>query len=610
MIDQHLYSQMFDAAFNILKSNGSSLGREFCEGFMFDHDLRNGQEAQRNAANMFNAVANEAQRLNGNSIIRDNNQLFEIVGSYIKYIYGVYTQRQQQRGSFGGGGSMFGGGSTMGGGSMFGGNRGGGFSNFSQPRTLSPGSHLSDDTIEPRNQPIAQAAPQPAAAAAPAAAASSMFSFTPQKETNAVSSFSTNPLDDLSSQGVDFSPVKVQARWGDEKAKDRRIIVGRRFDMKTRDAQYTVNMSEAYHQLIMNDPMDVMRDFFEIVPDSTLGSPFLFKIFYNHLETIDVPTADFVNVRNRCIEGIKQDSQVLLHKKIAEVINDMKRGPYVALTKYLTSHVNRALHLACRLSNNPVAYIRIGDFEDIDELLSSSFKHEFTAYPEGRHKLEKIVGGALWNALVMSANAMFVGDETFPTHAVQSSPAFPYSMEGVYPNKYSIPTPNDAMIEQFRDKLTTVELSKRTYILSKRSVVVTNIFGRHVLSTVKKDPTLINTPLAQLINRCVLPFDQLTPDDRDVMVTQTSLVEEGFPSDQLERYYEDPIQDEIAEIERYGKVRATELPLDQTIFAVQYSVDPKDYLTALDVFTTIDGKLGKDQTILSTKTVKDLTITA
>ena len=604
MFDESVYSTILQASYTILKSNGQKLGKEFCEGFMFDYDPRNGQASLRNAETLFNYVAREAQRLNNSMQIRDEEQLFGVVGFFIENIFNRY--QSSRRGSMGGGmgfggnapSSGFGGGFQ--GGSMFSQNRSS--LGFGQQNPPPPTSHLIDDVMEP-GRPIS---PPPSQSTAPTA----MSFAAPKPQETIVSKYVANPFDDLSNTGIEFNAVPAQPTWGEELPTDRRIVVSKREILKTRDEKYTINRCSAYHQVILNDQMDVVKDFFDCVPDSTLGSPFLFKIGYNHLDVLEVPTQDFVEIRQKCIDAVTEDPDAFLHKKIMEVLGTMRRDPWKAMTTYLTQHINRALHLSARLSTNPKLYLQIGEFDDLNDLLSSSFKHSFTTHPEGRHQLEKIVASSLWNALAMNSTVLFGDNNTVPTHAIQSSPAFPFSMEGVYPNKFAIPLPQDAMAETFVEKFQEHELTKRSYVVSKRSVVITNILGRYVLPEISKDPKIITNSVASLLNSCIIPYTKISVNPHDVMTADISLVSETHPSDQLEAYYEDPKQHQIDEIENYGRKKPNHFPIDQSIFAVQYGMSPMEYLMALDVFSTIDTQTNSGQTILAKKTIPSLTTTA
>lgn len=593
MFDAKVYQSIFEALYTVLRNNSANLGREFCEGCMFDYDISNGQNSQQNAQNLYNYVSQQAQLLNGNASLRDD-QLFAVIGSFVQGIFNIYRQQPQNNqnrgfGGFQGGSSTgfsngggFGGGNNFSGGrTMFSGNGGG----FGQTRPT-PGSHLADDSVHANPRSVATPT------------APSAMTFAPIKVEEPSTKYSANPLDDLPNTGVEFSVVPTKANWGEENARDRRIIVTKRDDMKTRDNRFTVQRIGAYHQLIMNDPLQITKDFFEVVPDSTLGVPFMARISYNHLSVIDVPTSDFVEIRLKCIDAIARDPNAVLHKTIKSILDTMQRGPWKSMTNYLVDHINRALYLACRLSSKPNIFIKITDFEDLDELLSSSFQHPFTTQPEGRYQLEQIVGSTLWNVLVQNVSVMFT-DNTIPTNAIQSSPAFPYSLEGVYPNKYSIPTQQEASAETFLAKMNSQELSKKTYLLSRRSVTITNILGKNVLSNIVKDPSTINTPIAELLNSLIIPFNRAESGRKQNINDVIPYVSEVYPSDQLESYYNSPLESESKENNAFDRLYPAVFPVDQNIFAIQYGMKPEEYLMSLDVFSTIDNQVGQGQTILA-----------
>lgn len=620
MLDSSMYNVVFQALHDILRRNVSKLGRDFCDNFLSQYDPNNGISAQNNAQQLLNLLEQTARNASGGQSSRiSQDQLFAWLGEFIEKNYQNYASAMQNRGG-GGGGFGFNqggfGGSPMGGGfgmqqrsNGFG--MGGGFGStggFGQGPRPPVGSSFGD-VVEPggaRPQQTQTPAPQQ-----PAQSFTTQSAFAPMTSTQPAVAYSSNPLDEVSEGGVEFRPVSASLDWGGIRSGDNRIVVARRDELKTTSAKFTVNHVTAFHQYIQNDPMDVVRDFFAVVPDTTLGSPFLSKIIYHHLEILDLPTAEFLDVRNKCIEAVRQDRQVILHKQITAILDTMQRGPWKVITSYLVGEVNRALRLAARLSSEPSTYVKIGAFEDLDDLLSSSFVHPFTTLPEGRHKLDLIVGTALWNALVMNTDVMFADDEQdFPTHLIQMSPAFPSSMEGVYPNKFSIPLNSEDSMQQFKSRLNEVELSKKTYLLSRRSVVITNIFGKKVLPQIDDTPKVINTPLSQIINRVMMPYTNINIGHRDVMHDESLMADETNPSEQLMQYYENPEAMRKDEIERYSRIPNVDLPVDQTIFAIQYGVDATKYMKALDVFTTLDETLGKDQTILASKSLKEITITA
>lgn len=598
-MDETVYQSIYNVITDVLNRNVQQLGQEFCRSFAAEYNPRNGQTGYNNAQFLLNTVTQQAQRLNGNSIVQPD-QLFQIVGGFIQETFNQYANQVRQRQNMGqGSGFNTGGfGSSGGFGSGFGRSSSPGFN--TQPGRQGPGSHLADDTAN-------QTAPTPQAQSASAPAPITLDKTKP--ETASVV-YKANPLDELEDSSADFASVKNKPIWGDEKAKDNRIVITQRYDLKSH--RFIINRFGALHQLILDDPMTVVKDFFDIVPDQTLGTPFLFKILYNHLDTLEVPTEAFVAIRKSCIDTVIQAQErkesIVLHKQIGKILESLPTGQWKALTGYLVYHINRALYLNARLTANIKGSIKISTFDDVNDLLSSSFNHPLTTYPDGRRILEAIVGGVLWNVLVANTSIMF-NENTVPTHALQSSPAFPFSIDQVYPNKFSIPMDNEENAQQFMTNLKEHELNQRTYLLSRRSVVITNGLGKTILPFITKDATIINNPLAQVLNQCSVDYGSISPDPHDTNDVIEPFVSEGYPSQELENYYSNPNDYVIEDQSRLTRIAPTKHPIDQTVFAVQFGMDPKDYLMAFDIFTTIDNSLGKAQMILAKKQVSSIKTT-
>jgi hypothetical protein len=599
MFDQGMYNKLYQAANDILMRNQQQLGVEFCRGFMDSHNLRAGQQAQQNAQTFFNYVLGLCQQQNGDTTIRNQEQLFQFVGVYIQFVgQRVSAASQQTRpiGStfgntgFGNTGGAFGGGGF---GQTTGAFGGGGFGQG--PMSSYSGEEILSTTPKPQAQPAATVA------------TASPLSFDNATSNMVMSTKMTdNPLDSVDESGAEFSVVEAPPTWESGQPKDRRIVLSAREDLKTSNRQHQIGRYNAFHQLVLDNPMDVVKDFFAIVPDELLGSNFIFKINYHHLDVINVPTQDFVDVRERCVSAIAHDPNAPLHKTVLSVLETMQRGPWKAMTSYLLERVNRALYLSARLAKDPHRFIKLGEFDDIEDLLSSTFTHAVTNEPDGRHKLERIVGTAIWNALVMNTDAMFTGS-SIPTAAMQVSPAFPFSMEGVYPNKFSIPMETEALAETFISNMHTHQLNHKTYVLSKRAVTITNVLGKNVLPQLAGKPTVFTNSVASVLSTVAIPFSELNLREKQASSIGAVLpyLSSDAPSDQLESYYANPQEDTRQEINNFARKRADLFPVDHFIFAVQYGMKPEEFLTSLDVFTTIDS-LGKSQAMLAKKDVSTL----
>jgi hypothetical protein len=616
MFDHVFYNNILQAAHNILQANIANVGADFARVFMSDFTPNN-QQTMANAQGLFNHVVNYGRQVNPNGGGQINqDQLFQVVGQFVEHIFNQYKQRMAQNTTFGGfngyqmqpqmnsSGGMFGGG--IGGGSIFsqGGRQGGNFGG--QPQRPMAGSHLGDDLPSKTNfTPTPTASKSVFAPDAPnGGPVLPVAPLTPAVE------YVTNPLDTLPDGDVAFSNVTAKKSWAGERAKDDRIMIGERIDFKTRDQQFTVQAAISYHQEILDDPMQVLRDFYAVAPNSLLGTVFFYIVNYNHLDVLDVPTKDFIQVRDKCIEAVENDPDGMIHKHLINKLQTMQMGSYRALTNYLVKHVNRALYLAFRLSTKPGTSVQITTFDDLNELLSSSYTSSFTNHPDGRYKLETIVSNAIWNALVKSVDVMFEDGETVPTHAIQSSPAFPYSIDGVYPNKFAIPVTDSPDAPEFMKALNDKVLVEKTYLLSRRRVVITNVTNKTILPSLDKKPKLISTPIADIFHmaQCGLPFSDPNQSSLD-RISVEPYASEVHPTDQFKNYMADPKEYNEKEMQRFGKYQSALLPVDQTIFAVQYGVDPHQYLQAVDVFTTIDDQRNGNAVIMAYKNVPSLGIT-
>jgi hypothetical protein len=600
--DQVFYSNIMNAASTWLNANRAQVSDQFVNGFMHDYTIpSHNPMAQQNAMGLYNYVVNAAVQttgMNANGQINGLNgqQMYDIVSRFVVEIFNRWRTQMaanQNRQMMGGnsGGAIFNPVNTAGSGIFGGGQQ---RSVFGQtPQAQGPGSHLSSD-IPPR-QPVQQPQAQPVAAVPVA----------PSKV------YAPNPLDNLPDTGVEYSSTNAQPTWNKAKPKDNRIVISKRKDIKTQGEQYTVQAATLFHREIHDDPMQVARDFFKVVPDSVLGSVFFYSVNYNHLTVLNVPTDDFIAIQDKCRDLVEQNPGQLIHQQIIEKLKSMSFASYQAVATYLTQHINRALYLACRLTKDPTSIIQIEVFEDLNELLSSSFTHSVTLLSEGRFRLETIVANAIWNALVKNVSVMFQDDSDIPTHAIQSSPAFPYSMEGVYPNKFTIPVNGDGEVPDFLQRLREKELVNKTYLLSRRRVSITNVFGGKVLGALTSKPQMITTPVAPVLYRTESALQFTDPNNLDTRKVPplTPYANEQQPVEQLEGYLanlDHAYENEVTSSDTYY---APSLPVDQTILCVQYGVDPLTYLQSIDVFTTIDPLNDGTKIILATKPVPALHVT-
>lgn len=608
-MDQQMYTTVLQAAHQILQQNKNTVGIPFAESFMAEHDPAQGAMSQRGVQQLANHVANETMRLNGSPRIQNDQQLFDIVGTYV---FAVYNNFMARRGAglnsgspFGGGQSGFGGSSGFGGGfpstsSGFGNSGGFNRGGFGTPSpTIGGGSHLMDETITPQQQtPPAAQQRQPSAPAA----------FDLSTNTTTTVSYSPNPLDDLGDNPVELNAVKSPITWGIHEPKDDSIVMFEKYDLKTKDERIVVKVCDGFELSYLNNPMDVVRDFFRVTPDSFLAEHFAFRIFYNHIETLEVSTEEFLEVRRKFIEAMNKSPSFYTHTAIITILNSMMFGPRTAIANYLVRHINRALYLSCGTSDQPALRIKFKEIEDLEELLGTSFQSKILDVPNAKGMIADIVNTAIVNALTGYSNVMFYDPSNSDIDVIRTSPAFPYKISGVYPSKDLIPMSGSDSAKAFYDAMYEHELSKRTYVRSIRSVVITNILGRKSLSAVGTLPTVINGQIPSLLNEFLLKHStKLKSDNKCAMY---DLQKSSDANEEYQKY----ITGDTALYETRLKSRVTdfeipELPVDQSVFVVQYKKSPQEYLAAFDLLTTMNAPRNSGHTLMAIRNVTDLKVT-
>lgn len=599
MFDQAMYDIIFRTMWTILNNNAHTLGKEFCDGLMFDHDVTKSQQSQANAQQLFHFVSQRAQQISPQDMSLSDDQMFRVVGQYVDEMIGRYRNaRQAQTGNqgFGGFGGGMGGGFTSGGGSrplgsmLSGQNRN--TMSFSQPRDRGPGSHLHDDTVD--NPPMAASQRQdPPQQIKPA------FSVHPQtQEKPAMKDIVPNPLDDFPESGADFQALSHGDCWGGENPSDRTIVVTDSEALMTRDGKYVVSRADAHHRLILSDPYEVVRDFFKVASESILSRSFVFRVFYNHLEVINVPTAEFIRLRHELSSNDSFVSDIPFHKRLIQVMDSMQRGVWEHMSTYLVKHINRALHLSCRRLADPSNYVKITALSDLETLLSPEFRHPLKEVDNGRDKIKAIITSAIWNAIAMNTGVMFEDPEHVPTRMIQVSPAFPYALRHVYPNKWAIPHFGDPAYEAFFQRMTEAELNTKTYLISKRSVVITNTLGQKVLPGITDKPQTFGNPVAAVLNKYLLPFvDSHSGAKSPDYVPQVTDGQDDA-SETLTAFYNGKDNYDQDEPVLTSDGSSTTFPVDQTVVAIQYGVSPSKFMMALDVFSVMDAQPNTRSAIL------------
>lgn len=597
--DQSMYVIIFDAAHQILRNNLNQIPQEFADGFMMEHDLRNGASSQRGVEQLYRYVADTAVRLNnGNATIRDNDQLFQIVGDYIKAIYDNWARRRsgggggtwrQQTGGFGANG---GGGGFSQPNNGFGGNSGGGFG-FNQTRPQA-GSHLIDDGIRTQQsqQPSVQQQ-QPVSFTQPLV----------RQESLTMTDYSFNPLDDVSANEVSFSTVPESAGWGMQNPKDRSIVMMSKVSLKTRDEKVVIRVCDGFERTYYNNPFSVAKDFFRVAPDSFLAESFIFRVFYNHVEVIDIPTAEFLEVRRKFISALDRDRVTSVYNVIITILNEMLYGPRTALANYLVSHINRALFLSCGMAENPALRIKFTAIEDLEELLGTNFQSKLLEVPNAREIIENIVNTAILNSFTTYSDAMFASPHDKAIDVMRTSEVFDYAIPGVYPNKTLIPSSESPEAELFFNALQDKVLSQKTYVRSIRSVIITNILGGRALSVIGDKPSAISGQIPGLLNEYILAHQQRLKIDNKCDLYDDVIRGKKTTADKYRSYHDAAEQYELNILSDYADREIPTLPVDQTIFAIQFKKNPADYLGVFDVVTTMNSPRDRNQVIMAKKKI-------
>ena len=569
MINQQLYITLLEAAHNILSRNVRELGDEFCNGFMIDHDPNKARD--HTWVERFFGYAERAvlHQNNGNPAIRNTEQLFYIVGEYIKEIHRLY--QETRRGGFGGQPQPM---SFSGGGNGF---------NFSGgAMSLNTSSHMKNDNpLPPANYT------QPTfAAVAPVTVPS-----VPVKDAITMAKFNINPFDDFPKDDSGFHPVSAKDCWGGELPRDHTFVVSDSTDLKNENPKYTIRKLSAKSRTVFGDSFDVTKRFFKVVPESLLSKVFIAEIQYDHLEIIDVPTADLVAIRS-ALKELSNTNRFInpFYRSAIEFAMTLKHGSFKALNRYLVKHINRALFLNCRIKDNPEVVIKITSIEDLNDLLSSNFTSSLTQIPDGRNKIKQIVEYSIMNALCINSSIMFESKTDFAwgVDIMKTSAVFPDSIPEVYPTKIAIPSAGDENFDMFTEAMIGQELSTSSYILSRRSVIITNLLGRNVLPNINLRANRFEGILPSMFNPYGIDFLQGSSvlgnirDPGTVYNTQET---------DLRSYYEKVEKDDRDVIIKDHHGYTGNGFVDQMVFAIEFNGNPMDYLTAFDVITPMDSSI-------------------
>jgi hypothetical protein len=592
MFDQNIYNTYFNAAYQILQQNAGYFGQQFCNEFVAAHNMQPGNRfSEKSVVKLYENVSNYIHSTTG-SMRFDDSTLFNVMGGYIKHIFAEWQQAQQRGQSMGFGNRGFG---NSGGFSSGGFGSSSGFGNgFGSPKPTA-GSHFADTSVQ--SQPT------------------SGFSSTPTQvqttqapvEIKIVNTFSSNPLDAFENQTLEFVSNTESPTWGRVNPHDTSIAIMDHHSIVSKDNKVAIQAYDAMNMTYFDNPMDVARDFFRVAPDQFIADHFVFRIFYNHIERLDIPTVDFLEARKKFTDDIQSGRSGSVYDIIIGILNNMMYAPRKALAEYLVIHINRALKLSFGMSEFPQLRISFSEIEDLEELLGTSFNHKLLEVPNAKNSILTIVNNAIQNALTTYSDVMFTEEDGRDIDVIRSSSVFPHSIENVYPSKDVIPSSGTPEAANFFAAMQGNELNHRTYVRSIRSVIVTNILGNNTLFKITDKPELIESQIPAILNTYILDYYKRLPNEALCRKYNTNM--RAKTVDEYKDYQENSDKFALDRLSKIVDFDAPLLPVDQTVFAIQYKTSPYDYLTALDLCTVMDRPSGKAFTLLAKKKIKYLKVT-
>ena len=569
MFDSTLHNQTMAAVDHLFRQNGHVLGQQFCTSFMYEYTPNNAnRQTYENANALQQYVINKGRQISPNGQL-NNEQFFAVVWSYIEDVYKNTIARYSQPQGFSNPSSYQ---SPFNGGSMFGGN------SF-QPSFSSPFSGQSGGNT-PVVQPIS---PVPVVETIKSSTTVNSFEH----------NFKRSPLDDISvSDDTVFSEVNASDCWAGEAPRDHVFVVKNSSDLKAHGVSLVMRHATSQSRLIFDNDFDVTKRFFKTAPDSILSKYLIFEIFYDHLEVINVATQELSEIIVKLKEALtSRRGSDPFYKIVIDTCSTLRRGAWKALSAYLVNHINRALYLSCRISSDPSLKIRIAELEDINELLSSTFSSPLTAIPDGRNKMKQIVEYTIANALWFNSHLLFgvpgEDDWDWALDVMKTCSVFPDSINNVYPSKRYIPnTKKDKDFDIFRKAFEEHELSTSSYILSRRSVVITNVLSGDILSRLNKNPYKASGAVASLFRQ--FSVDHLRESGSIYNPRNFNQYKEPAEKMDLSDYYSNPSHDdrdiEADFVVSYEGSRF----VDRSNYAIEFQGNPQDYLTSFDVISFMD----------------------
>ena len=419
-----------------------------------------------------------------------------------------------------------------------------------------------------------------------------------------MTSYTANPLDETYTKPVDLSSGRGQLNWGPIPGRDRGIVFLQGSIIKSPDERLVINRHDGFARIWTDSELDVVDLFFRECPDRYLAETFVFQLFYNHVEELAVSTAEFKSVRDEFLVAIEKNRDISTYTTIITILDKLPHGPRMVMARYLVEHINRALRRAVGMEANPAMRIKFNQIEDLEELLGPNIDIPLLKIPGARTNITRAVNTAVFNALTGYSDVLFADQETFDPAIIKTSPVFPFSMDNVYPTKAIIPDKDSKLFPRFFEAMQKHQLSGKTFVRSIRSVIITNILGQQALSEITDKPKAIGGQIPALLNSYLPNFFGMPSRVRSECseYDEFSATGEGDGAD-YEVYLENPSKYEAVETDKLSGSGIPSLPVDQSVFAIQYKKSPYDYLQPLDLLSTMDGSTGATRTILVRKEV-------
>jgi len=583
-MDRVFYNKMLQGAADILQQHIADVGREFAEGFMISHNPDTGPKVQ----GLTNYLITQMRRLNGRDTFVSDQQFYDVMFNYIKEVFNAWKidMQRQQGGGFG----------------MTGGNPGYGFSGGT-PSIGRSTAHLSGGSLggglsgsTPSINGVrdidAVRAEQARAAAAPPPVAAASFTAPSATQGFGMTSYVDHPLDKFQGKPVNLSKASEQLNWLGNTTTDRSIMLMRRWAHTAPEMPY-IQMGQALARVYYDNELDVIKNIFKVVPKEFTSGLFCLEVFYNHITVLDMPTKDFASARDALTHAIREhnpkfDDTLNVYAVVMDVMNQMYKGPAKVFSAYLLEAVNRALWGSFGIKQSPKSRITFDDLEDLEVVLTT-FKHPIMDAPNAPTILKETVNVALYNAILGFSEVMFTDPEFPLLDEMKASPAFPYSMAGVYADKAMIPESSSPLAATFTELMHQTYLKQKTVIRSIRSVVLTNILGQ-TLRTVQDTPTPIEPGVTDLLRKFAITYSSDAFSDTSVTYMYNNSIKPAVNQEKAwDSYVEDPEEYSTKESEQVSQLKEPSIPVDRTLFAIQYKVDPSQYLAAFKVCSVFDA---------------------